>query len=230
MHTEIMREIKRLISEGEFRPGDKLPSEREMAAMMNCGRPAVREAVKALASVGLLRITPKGIFVNDGLRDEVLEPLSCTVIMSESDFAKLYEARIVIETGTVRLATERATPRDIEDLEVSLHRMLLALDEDAYYDEDVGFHALIARIADNPVLLTIITSLRGLLRAQIKAKVRRLSSHGMDEPRKVLENHRRLAYEQHKAIVEAMKARNAALAADLMREHIEAAQRTYLGL
>jgi len=230
IHTEIVNEIKRLIIEGEYRPGDRLPSEREMAALMKCGRPSVREAVRSLASVGLLKITPRGVFVNSRLDDDVMEPLSCTVIMSQPDFERLYEARLIIETGAVDLAARRASPEGLAAMRRALDRMTEAGDEEAYYDADVAFHEAIMEAADNPVLLSIFRALRHLLRAQIKAKLRKISGSGQVRLSDAVEKHRRLAHEEHCGILEAVEAGEGERAVELMKSHISGACDSFLGV
>ena len=131
LSDEVRERLLAQINEGDLRPGDPLPSERELMIRYGVGRPAIREAMQQLASLGL-------IVVRHGDRprlaaprlDLLAEQLALTMrhVLTHDDtiLAQLKEARIVVEMGTARGAAEMRTEADLEQLRDILARQLLA--------------------------------------------------------------------------------------------------------
>jgi len=113
---EIVDQIKQMIRCGEIKPGERLPGERELAAMFNVGRSSVREAILVLSSTGLVRKSSEGTFINDKFDLSYLDS-TYSLLLNEKDYAELYEARKLIETITVELAAKKADAEDINSLE-----------------------------------------------------------------------------------------------------------------
>lgn len=207
----IARRMIRLFTHGDYKPGDRLPAESELARQFHVGRGAVREALKALSVVGIVRVERgKGSFIRE--RQEFLvRPISMG-FEPEIEPRSLVEARKLIEVEIAGLAAQRATPEQIDFIESFLKRMQETMDpaqNDDYLRADVDFHFAIATAAGNPILGQFLTLLRNLMREWI------LSSLGQPQAAQEAVTH-------HRKILEAIRARNAAAARKAMETHLDA--------
>ncbi len=159
LSDEVLERLKRLITEGELQPGDDMPSERELMVRFEVGRPAIREAMQALASMGLVAIS-------HGERAKVLKLSARSIIKQVDATAKmmlasskdslehLKNARIFFERGMVREAAEKASPEDVERLREIVSRQRAALgDAEAFISADMLLHTQIAVISRNPIYI-----------------------------------------------------------------------------
>ncbi|MEL7544045.1 MAG: FadR/GntR family transcriptional regulator [Pseudomonadota bacterium] len=216
--SAIVARIRHAIETGVFSDGDKLPPERDLATSFGSARSTIRKALDQLEIDGLVRRrVGSGTFVT--YRDEVHG-----VAGEISDLIsplQLIEARTAIEPHLARLASIHANQRDIISMEQSLIALELAsADKDLWTRLDGEFHTAIARCARNPLLLQVyehINDVRGhALWGVMKDKV--LSNEQMD------------AYNrQHRAIFEAIRTRDTAVVAELIREHLEKARQDLVG-
>ena len=151
----------------ELRPGDKLPTEMELAASFGVGRNSIREAIKILVSFGVLDIRrPEGTFVASGFSDKMINPLLYGIILDQSDsIDSLKELREWVDLGILELAMEKAEPEDLFQLEEQLHKLLAEIDGgDAHkiFIADDGFHEAISTAAHNSLLGQIAKLVRTL--------------------------------------------------------------------
>lgn len=170
LSDEIFDRLKRLIESGELTAGDEMPSERELMERFGVGRPAIREAMQALAMKGLveishgerarvLRVTARSIFQQMDLPAKIL------LSGSADSLEHLKSARIFFERGMVREAALRATPEDIARLEAHLDRQSAALgDAEGFIRADMEFHQDIARMSGNPIYAAVSEAMLGWLR------------------------------------------------------------------
>ncbi|WP_417418548.1 transcriptional regulator NanR [Hoeflea sp.] len=162
---EVLDRLKRLITGGELQPGDELPSERELMARFQVGRPAIREAMQALASMGLIAIS-------HGERAKVLQLSARSIIKQVDVTAKmmlassrdsledLKSARIFFERGMVREAAEKASQDDIRRLRESLALQRASLgDAKAFINADMQLHTQITEISGNPIYIAVSEAL-----------------------------------------------------------------------
>lgn len=157
----IVEEIKNMIIEGLLKAGDKLPSERELAEMLGVGRSSVREALKALHSMGLISRTKEGMIVDIKSSTFFTDP---RLLSKHVGVYELFEARKVIEVEMAGMAAERATAEEIGELE----RVLAEADKapmppEKFVFYDMTFHLGIARASHNKVLVQVFSSIRDLL-------------------------------------------------------------------
>src|SRR5437899_11653067 len=118
IYEEIVRQVKQLIAEGRFKSGDRLPPERELAEKFVVSRTSVREALRALESLGLIAIRPgEGTFVREVSIDALVGPLALMMTSQREAIAELFEARRVLEPATAALGARRATPDEVQDME-----------------------------------------------------------------------------------------------------------------
>lgn len=170
LSDEVLDRLKRLITGGELKPGDEMPSERELMERFGVGRPAVREAMQALAGMGLVAIS-------HGERAKVLELTAQSIIRQVDGSARimlsasgdslehLKSARIFFERGVAREAAEHARPADVDALRAILQRQRSLLGKaDAFIRADMEFHGRIAAISGNPIYVAVSEAMLGWLR------------------------------------------------------------------
>jgi len=219
---EIVDQIKQMIRNGELKPGEKLPGERDLAKLLNVGRSSVREAILVLSSIGLVRKSLEGAFINDKFELSYLD-LTYSLLLNESDYAELYEARKLIETITVELAAQKADVEDISSLEEVLGEMSddsLSVDDFAGLDAD--FHANIALASRNKVLFEFISRISDLLRSQVAEKITRFKkdNKGINIFQKT--------FNEHRAVLDAIKNKDTVKAKKLMCEHLNSAESIFI--
>ena len=151
---QILDSLKR----GELKPGDKLPSERNLASMFGVGRSSVREATKALIVMGCLEAHQgKGTFVSEDFLDrgqsasEFLEALEAVTIFN------LMEAREILECKAIELATKRADKKYIERLKLTAEALESCGDDNkSFYEADLDFHFALAEGTNNLVITELM--------------------------------------------------------------------------
>jgi GntR family transcriptional regulator, transcriptional repressor for pyruvate dehydrogenase complex len=205
---EVAEQIRALIHRGELASGDRLPAERELAAQLGVARLTLREALSALQEEGYLvarRGATGGTFVTDLQR-----PRDRWVLRMREDLADLediIEFRIAVERRAAKLACRRRTRADLAELRDSVAFLESARDIATFRSADAQFHACVARAARSPRLAQAVGEARGELF---------LPTDFLDYRPAVATTSR-----EHGAIVEAIRLRDADLAADLVERHIE---------
>ena len=216
---KIIEQIKNIIIEGGLQPGDKLPSERELAERFSVGRTTVREALKALSYAGIIKKVREGTIVNRNVSNFFIDSLTQILIMKHLDFEDLFETRKILEVKLAGLAAQRAT---IEDIEM-IGNILKEMSEKANYNpyefitEDIKFHESIAEAAQNRVLYEIFITIRLLLRKAQEEVIR------YPEIMK-----RSLKY--HQQIFEAIKEQNISKAERAMFAHLDDVEKALTSL
>jgi GntR family transcriptional regulator, transcriptional repressor for pyruvate dehydrogenase complex len=205
---QAIAKIKELISSGEFTAGARLPTERELTQRFGVSRSSLREAVRALALVGVLESR-----VGDGTYVTTLEPeLLLTGVGFVSDLVgsgsllELHQVRRILEPEATRRATSRLTSHDLARLEECLRQMEVENSAQPFIEADTAFHSVILDACGNATLASLIQNLSGdTLRARIWQT---LVGEGALEATRA----------SHRAIYDALLARDAegAAAADLM--------------
>lgn len=213
---QVLRRLLQLIRDGVLRPGQALPSERELAETMRVGRPSLREALRALAVLGIVDIRNReGVFVRDLDLGGLLEPLRIHLSLDRRLLDDLFEARVVFESGLAELAAERADGADLAALRGCLERGGVAIHDPAAFQlVDDEFHERIAAVAANTFLLRIAQSVWEFVRAS-----RQITLRLPGVPRRSQEDHQR--------ILAAFERRDGAAAGQAMREHIRNVQAAY---
>ena len=151
----------------ELRPGDKLPTEMELAASFGVGRNSIREAIKILVSFGVLDIRrPEGTFVANGFSDKMINPLLYGIILDQSDsIDSLKELREWVDFGILELAMVKSKPEDVFNLEEQLNKLLTEIDGgdvEKIFMADDEFHEAISTAAHNSLLGQIAKLVRTL--------------------------------------------------------------------
>lgn len=109
----------------ELRPGDKIPTEAELAESMGVGRNSIREAIKILVYLGVLEIRrAEGTFVCEGFSESMIDPMIYGIILDKEDsYENLMELRELIEVGVMQLAMQKIQEEDLHVLKEKLNRM-----------------------------------------------------------------------------------------------------------
>jgi GntR family transcriptional repressor for pyruvate dehydrogenase complex len=169
LYEQIVQQIEESILKGELSEGSQLPAERDLAKQFGVSRTAVREAIKALQEKGLVDAFPgRGTFVTNGTSNSMRRSLDRIIKSGEPDgLAYLVEVREILEPEIAALAAVRATDQDLAAMRESLDVMESARqDSDAFIEADLDFHLALAEAAANPIVLSLIDSIVGLLREQ----------------------------------------------------------------
>ncbi len=211
LYEQIVQQLEDSITKGQLRPGDQLPAERDLAQRFGVSRTAVREAVKTLREKGLVEAySGRGTFVTNGTSQAIRQSLDLMIRISQQEgSANLAELRLVLEPEIAGLAASR-----IEDQLLSTMREAVAVmdrnlhDPDAYVEADLDFHLALAEAAGNPLILSLLDSIVGLLREQ---RSRIFDVPGGPE---------RGQY-HHKRILAAIEQRDPESAREAMRAHLQ---------
>jgi GntR family transcriptional repressor for pyruvate dehydrogenase complex len=210
----VERELERLILESRLGPGDRLPSERELAAQFGVSRTVVREAVRALAAKQLVDVNVgRGTVVRAPSAESAAESMKLLLMMQAGDAGvdKVSEVRHIIENEIASLAAARRTDEDIRDLEAILDEMRLHVDApEVYIKSDVEFHAALARATQNELFVIVLDS---LVEIMIEVRLLTLRVPGIAS----------LALQYHERILAAIKAADPEAARSVMDEHMDQA-------
>lgn len=211
LYEQIVQQIEESIVKGALKPGDQLPAERELAQRFGVSRTAVREAVKALREKGLVEAySGRGTFITDGTTHAVRQSLDLMVKMGQSEGSThLAEVRAILEPEIAALAATRIQEPELVTMREAVAVMDRAgQDPEAYIEADLDFHLALAEGAANPLILSLLDSIVGLLREQ-RLRIFRVS--GGPERGQI----------HHKRILEAVERHDAERAREAMRAHLE---------
>jgi GntR family transcriptional repressor for pyruvate dehydrogenase complex len=179
-HSErIIERFKELLVTRKLMPADRLPSEREMASQFGVSRASLREAISALAALGVLESrTGDGTYVSANITEAVLEPLSWAVLFVDHIGLELIEVRQLIEPGIASLAALRANESDKQSMVENIELMKRVLgDPMAVSEIDLNFHKILAEATGNRFIVEIMNSLQHLLRHLIASHKSNVATH-----------------------------------------------------
>ena len=163
----IASQILEEIYSERLKPGDKLPTERELARIFNASRVSVRSALLNLEQSGLLHIKKGaggGFFIRGWNPKPVSDSLSTMLQLGRASIADLTEARIIVESQAAGLAAKRASEEDLRKIETAIQNFKERTKENLPpAPGDLNFHVCVAEASKNPVILLIIQSLMDLL-------------------------------------------------------------------
>jgi len=203
--------IKERIFSGTYKPGDRLPPEREFADVLGVGRPAVREAYRALELIGILEIRKGkqgGAFITEQDHRLVTQTLGDLIRLRQVGLAELTEARLILEKDVAELAIQRAVPEDVAKLRANIDSAIAQSHSGiTASEENLRFHTLLGEMSGNPILAMMLASIMDLLRLVIRA-----ASPGPDASLDTATD--------HIDIVDALQARDFGLLWPLLEDHI----------
>jgi GntR family transcriptional repressor for pyruvate dehydrogenase complex len=203
-------QIKDMIVRGELRPGDRLPIENELAARLGLSRGSLREAVRALALMRVLEVRQgDGTYVTSLEPELLLQSISfLTELNQEATLVQVLDARRMLEAGAVMLAAHFATPEELATLERLVDEMPGCETVEAFVENDMEFHRVIAVASRNDVVVALLDNLSS---RTARARVwRGIAETGANER----------TIGEHRAIYEAIATRRGDLASALITAHI----------
>ncbi len=161
---QIAARLIELISERRLKAGDRLPPERELAAAMGVSRSSLREALRALAMLGVAEMRHgDGTYLTSLEPDALMRPVGLVLALSDGGLQQLFEARKLVEPGLAALAATRISDADAAELQRCAQDSAAALDDaEAFMWADIELHAQIARAASNAVLERLLDSIAGM--------------------------------------------------------------------
>jgi GntR family transcriptional repressor for pyruvate dehydrogenase complex len=210
----VVEHVRRLIEQGGLKPGDRLPSERDLALELGVSRPSVRSGLEALESMGVVvSRRGAGTFIADGPPDLGSEPLSLLASLHGFTPNEMFEARLVLEVGVAGLAAEHADGEHLAAMAEEVTEMFASLEDPAaFLRHDVRFHQAVASGCGNRVLAALME----MVSAQFYEQRKETIAQARDL---------REAAEMHRRIFRAIRAHDPEAARAAMHEHIEKAQR-----
>jgi GntR family transcriptional repressor for pyruvate dehydrogenase complex len=162
---EIVNQIKSLISDGILKPGDRLPPERELVNQFGVSRPSLREALNSLVAMGFLELKGKRTHIKSVASESVQNPLSLLIKADTQKIFDLIEVRKALEVWGAFLAAQRATEKDIKQLENILEEMRKAFEQGRSWEkQDADFHLGIAQATHNTIQTHMMSTIHDLLR------------------------------------------------------------------
>lgn len=216
----VARHIQELILEGTLPPGERLLPERDLAAKLDVSRPSLRDALDQLIDRGFLMTDANGsCYVSDKIGKSIRDPLMQLLDEPRGRFDCM-EYRSVIEAAAAKLAAERASPVDREEIVRCFKAMEDAHerdDVDAIAETDSNFHFAIYGAAHNVMMLQVMRSLETILRSNVYLNRRSLYEHRLKRDDQLAE---------HRAIFDAIMARDGAAAEEAARLHMLTAMQT----
>jgi len=215
LSDEVITILKTMIVDGTFKTGDQFPSERELATQFQVSRVSIREALRALTTLGLISTkvgVGGGTFVKKISIDALLDPFS-EILGNEKDLIiEMLEFRKLIETEITRLAASRRTDDDLRRLDNSVTLMKEEIENGGIgIKGDTAFHDALASACHNSVFEKMVLMSRGLL---VRTRQTSLMIKGQSKE----------SLRAHKAILAAIKREDGELAAKYMMKHIVKAQ------
>lgn len=220
LSDEVFDRLLALMQTGDLRVGDEMPSERELMDRFGVGRPAIREALQALASKGLISIS-------HGERARVMRPTAQGIIQqmdlpfklmiagSAESLENLKNARIFFERGMAREAALKASEEDKRALRACLAQQEKCLgDAEAFINADMAFHTQLASISRNPIFTAVSEAILGWLKAH--------HSHVL-----IWTGKENLTLSEHADIIQAIEEGDADRAEKAITQHLERSRAIY---
>ena len=220
IYMTVIRQVKGLIEDGQLAPGDRLPPERELAAMLSVSRASVRQAISALEAQGIVEIRHgDGTYILDpNEADGVIESFSRFLVEEQITPGEILETRKIVECESARLCAERASPEHFRRLEALLERRRReAGGGDSLADMNHELHTAIAEGSGNRGLIKVMEVLLQMMQLNMWPALKEMSERRQERINEHLD--------QHERIVEAIERRSGDDAYRWMRVHLETIER-----
>jgi GntR family transcriptional regulator, sialic acid-inducible nan operon repressor len=220
LSDEVTARLEAAIRDGTFPPGKTLPSERELMALFNVGRPSIREALFALQKIGVVRIVSgeRPVVVRPTPR-HMLDQLGASArhLLEQPDAVRNFdEARVALELYLVRHAARNGKPAQIERLRHALAENERAIgDGPLFAKTDVGFHRVLAEMPGNPIFLAMHDAIVEWVIDQRPS---------LADP----QSNNRMSYAGHLSVFDAIAKRDVESACAALERHLADAYNRYL--
>ncbi len=196
------------ISGGEWLEGDKIPSENELRESLGVSRDSVREAIKRLSAMGLLRSEQgKGTFVQKVDTGFYLNMLAPAAFLTADDGVDILQFMKAIQVESARVAAECRTEEDLKELEICMEKMRGEMSAERFFRYDNKFHAILCRITGNELFVRSAQMAAGTLHVCLRAIV---EIHGSSK-----------SIEEHQQVLDCIRAKDGKGAARVMVAHYD---------
>ncbi len=205
LSEQIVQKIIDEIKCGNLRPGEKLPTEKQLVDLFQVSRITVREALRTLKVMNIIDIKQgKGAFITSTDVNLLIDQLDFVFLLEKTTISQLFEARRALEPQIAAIAAARITDEEVAEMRVMSQ-------QDGY---DILLHQKIAECTKNPVLVRFVSSIwsMGEISRQMTSKIPGVKT---------------VAYSQHAALIEALAAHDGNQARALMSKHLEFVENTY---
>lgn len=172
VHDDIRSRIRAFIRDNALQPGDRLPGEAVLATSLEVGRPAVREALRAMEAVGAIE-SRKGVgwFVGAFAPATFVSQFTTESLVASFSERELLEVRCLLEIASFPEAVARLTDDDFGELRELLDGMRTRIShQEPYVDEDLGMHRVLMRHVDNRLLTTMLDAVYALTKGRVDAE------------------------------------------------------------
>lgn len=213
LYEEVIVGIEEMMRANHLQTGDRLQSEKELALYFGVSKTAVREALSALQTAGLIEVRQgSGIYVRS-INEKLTNPLMMKLLMSRDNMLQILEVRKGMETEGVFLAAQRADATDIHRLQECLVGMAEKIEKgENAANGDFNFHCALIQAAHNPVYSNVFNTIVNVFHEGV------YSSH---EYFSLCDGPRRGVLEEHQRIFDAVNRQRPEEARELMRIHLE---------
>jgi len=216
MYEVIAGKLEEMILRDSTQIEQKLPSEQSLAASFGVSRPVIREALMLLKARGLItQRNGEGSFISNPDPKELTNTINRMVQMNNIHAGSIYEIRVTLEVMACRLASERATQEELEQLTLINNEMEHCKEDiPKRVNLDIDFHAKIAELSGNPLLAMFVKSTMSLLEQML---TQALELEGTNED----------GISYHRRIIEAIRSGDPGIAEDTIRGHLVTSMRNY---
>ena len=209
LYEEVSDALKQAILKGDYKVGDKLPSENELAELFQVSRAVIREAVRYLELTGLVTIkqgATGGAFVSEMKSSVLHEYMKDLLVFGNLSVSQLFEIRQHVDPEVSRLAALRATDKDLADLEKSIVSEKTGKPGIEYMENNANFHRILGRASQNLLYAIIEDCIMDFTLDFLFA---------IKSPEKVIHNP-----DEHQAIYKAVASRKPDVAMKLTKKHV----------
>jgi len=217
IYEQIVEQIKVMITEGNLKPGDKLPAERVLAENLNVSRASVREALSALHLLGLLEIkSGEGTFIKQSDVNSIIQPLALLLLMERDTALEILQVRKGLEVEAAGLAAVNASDSDIKKLGKIIDDMEKQMQKSALGEfTDWEFHFALAHATGNTLLVRLMNTISDTMQKTIKINREKLFKK---------EGNQQILFKQHYDVFVAVRNRDVEAARNKMYEHLTFAE------
>lgn len=223
IYEQVIEQIQEKIFYGEFKNGDKLPSERELSEQMGVSRTSIREALRVLETMGVVESRQgEGNFICSNVNKSLIEPLSLIFKLNNGSWEDVIELRQALELETVKFASKRVTKEEADEMKFIINKMEEEINNqnrnEILVNLDQKFHNKIASISKNYLIECLFLTSSNLFEEFIDDARRKIVNKYSDE---------RVLLNQHKEIYNAIISNDSNLAYKKMEEHMNLIKENY---
>lgn len=212
----VIQAIQNYIIDNDMEPGDRLPTENELAKKLQVGRSSVREAVKSLEVLGVIETKAgEGMFVRSFNCDPILENLPYSMMFDRNDLSEVLEIRITLELANLKNIIDNLDQKHLKKIELVVEKMKAARKNNdivSFVEADEKFHQLLIEPINNHLLKKLLGIFWSLL-------------ENANDFARLADPDLQAGYKKHLAIYEALAEKNHEKLYDLMEKHYEASKK-----